>query len=515
MAPGRATEVQMGMRDSESKSALASLIGRYRDGSLGRRDFFRQCGRLGLGAGALAGLTSPTPPWSRCLGQASAAPASSSELQAWLRDVGRGHSGVTVRMVTEATAPSMVIADLARREFTPLTGIEVHIELLPLERVLQRVSLDIAGRTGRYDLYYLDQSWIALFADDTVDPREIYERAPDLAMPNYDWDDFLPPLLDGISRYRDKLVGIPFDIPIFIMFYRRDLFDELGLAVPTTMDEYLAVIQVIQQEKAPEIYGSTGQMKAGHYSLNCEWTAWLWAHGGSIFDAAGRFSGGDDRGMEGLRYMLRLRENMPPYVHDWTWDAQAQSILQGLAGVTLTWAEIFPATDDPAQSLIPGLMGAAPPPRAKALRPPAECGFGEIPNVGHQGGSALALSRYSQHQNAAWIFLQWATSSEVQTRASLQGGGASPMRASVFEDQRIRAAEANQVGTTRHFGAVRKTIETAMGSEPDLPVWPELSNGVIPRELGRLLTGEINEPEAAMAAIKEEVDARAAPFRDI
>jgi multiple sugar transport system substrate-binding protein len=31
------------------------------------------------------------------------------------------------------------------------------------------------------------------------------------------------------------MVGIPFDIPIFILMYRKDLFDKHGLTVPTTM----------------------------------------------------------------------------------------------------------------------------------------------------------------------------------------------------------------------------------------------------------------------------------------
>jgi multiple sugar transport system substrate-binding protein len=502
------------MRESEQKHALARIAGRYADGGLSRREFVRFCGRLGLGlsAAAMTGLGSPRP-WQGLVRPARAQTESSQTLNTWLREVGGGYRGETVRLVSETTAPSVVIKTLAEREFTPLTGIEVDIELLPLERVLQRISLDVADRSARYDLYYLDQSWIARFADDTVDPREKYLGVPELAMPDYDWDDFLPALVDGISRYRGKMVGIPFDIPLFIMFYRRDLFEALGLSVPTTMDDYMATVQAIQAAKAPAIYGTTGQMKAGHYSLNCEWTAWLWAHGGSIFDADGAFTGGDEPGLQGLDYMLRLRDSMPPYVESWTWDGQSQSLLQGLAGMTLTWGEIFPATDDPSQSLVPGLMAAAPPPRAKALRPPSECGFGEIPNIGHQGGSALALSRYSERENAAWIFLQWATSREVQTQASLLGGGASPMRASVFDDPRIKAAARVQAGTTRHFEAVRTTIETAMGSEPDLPPWPEISNNVIPMELGRLLSGEHRSPEAAMAAIKGEADALAAPYR--
>ncbi len=501
-------------KDRDVKEALARLAGRVCDGRIARHDFLHQCGRLGLGfsAAALTSMVAPRP-IPRIVAPASAQTATSDRLQSWLREVGGGFRGATIRMATETTAPSVIIKRLAAVEFTPLTGIDVDIELLPLERVLRRTSLDVVGQTSRYDIHYLDRSWTALFADDMVDTRELYDSNKELALPGCDRDDFLPTLIEHMATYDGKLVGIPFDIPIFIMFYRQDLFDELALKVPTTLDEYSTVIQAIQADKSPLIYGTTGQMKAGHYSLNCEWTAWLWANGGSIFNADGYFSGGDAEGLEGLDYMLRLYENMPPYVDTWTWDGQAQSLLQGLAGVALTWAEIFPATDDPQQSLVAGLMGAAPPPRANALRPRSECGFGEIPNIGHQGGSTLGLSRNSQSQEAAWIFLRWGTSAEIQTRASVMGGGASPTRISVFENEAIAAAANIQAGTTRHFDAVRLTIETAIGSEPDLPVWPELSNGVIPRELGRLLAGDHENPAAAMATVEEAVDAAAAPYR--
>ncbi len=502
------------MKDREAKRAVAELAGRRCEGSLSRRTFLSHCGRLGLGfsAAALAGMAGGRP-WPGLWRPAIADSHGDDEQNRWLREVGGSFAGTSIRLVSERTPPSIVIRELAEAEFTPLTGIEVEFELLPLERVLQRAGLDIAARTARYDAYYLDQSWIALFSDDTVDPYQKYLEQPDLAMPDYHWEDFLPSLMDGISRYRDKLVGVPFDVPIFIMFYRRDLLEELGLSVPRTLADYLAAIETVQAAKAPAIYGSTGQMKAGHYSLNCEWTAWLWAHGGSVYGADGYFSGGDEQGLEGLDYMLRLRANMPPYVDTWNWDGETQSLLQGLAGMTLTWAEIFPALDDPDQSLVAGLMEAAPPPRPDALRPPEDCGFGEIPNIGHQGGSALALSRYSNNPEAAWVFLQWATSAEVQTRASLLGGGASPTRRSVFEDPRIVDAAKIQAGTTRHFGAVLETIETAMGSEPDLPVWPEISNGVIPRELGNLLRQPEPDTKGTMEAIKQEADALTAPYR--
>lgn len=502
------------MRFSGPGAGLPGRAFARRGGPVSRRAFLGGCGAFGLGFGA-AGMTPVVGRQTQRHGPmaALAAEGGSGDALRWLREVGGHYRGRRVRLVSEATPPSRVIQRLAREEFTPLTGIEVEIELLTLERVLQRISLDVENDVSRYDLYYLDQSWIARFAAATTDPRALWPDGHELAMPGYDWADFQPSLIEGIASYRGKLVGVPFDIPIFIMFYRQDILDALGLAVPDDLAGYAATIEAIQAEMAPQVYGTTGQCKAGHYSLNCEWTAWLWANGGSVFGADGSFSGGDEDGLRGLEYFLRLHESMPRHVDDWTWDGQLESLLLGLAGVALTWAEIFPALDDPGQSLVAGLMQAAPPPRPAKLRPPAECGFGEIPNIGHQGGSAIGLSRRSGNPEAAWIFLQWATSADVQARAALLGGGASPTRRSVFDDPRIREAAGTGAGTTRHFEAVRTTIEASMGSEPDLPVWPEISNGVIPRELGTLLRSERRDPEATMARIGAEVDRLTAPFR--
>ena len=85
-----------------------------------------------------------------------------------------------------------------------------------MEQVLQKVTTDARDRLGAHDLHYLDQSWAALFSGDTIDPREYYDRKRDLALPDFDWSDFSKPLIQGISTYQDKLIGIPFDIPITV-----------------------------------------------------------------------------------------------------------------------------------------------------------------------------------------------------------------------------------------------------------------------------------------------------------
>ena len=494
------------MRDSIKKAHLASLADRYVKGQIGRRSFLRAAGQLGLGLGAFGlGMNRPFAGFNgRALAQGL---EPSQEVMAWLKDVGQPFAGTTLRLATESTPPSNAIANQLKGYFEEASGIKVEIEVLPLEQVLQKLTLDVASGLGTYDLYYIDQSWAASFSRDVFDPREQIEAKPDLAMPNYDIDDFLPALVDGIAKYEDRWVGVPYDIPIFIMIYRKDVYDELGLKAPETLQQLLDNSKAITDVKGPEMYGTTGQMKSGHYSLECDWTAWLWGHGGSIFNADKKFVGNDERGLAAMAYWDELKKTMPPGVDGWTWDGQGQSVAQGVAASMLSWGEFFPSFDDPNASKVSGLCEAVVPPKpTRVLRTVEETGFGEIPGVGHQGGSSLAVSQYSKNPDAAWIFMQWATCADTQALITTLGGGTGPTRSSVYDDPRVKANAKVGPGTTRHLPVVRETIAEHMGSEPDLPEWAQLSSDTIPVGLGRYFAGEYKDAKTALDDIAGKVD---------
>jgi multiple sugar transport system substrate-binding protein len=500
---------------NDRKGFIAESARSFAARRIGKREFLRRLGLAGVG---LSSFATTMLGGNRQFGAFAASQmlnqtGPSAEMTNWLRDVGRKYKGTKIRYVSEATPPTMVAKLLAKDEFTANTGIEVDIEIVPLEQVLQRVTVDAKEKAGAYDLFYLDQSWTSLFVGDTVDPRELYGRKRDLALLDFDWSDFSKPLMQGISTYRDKLVGIPFDIPIFILMYRKDLFEKHKLKVPTTMDEYMSAVKTLDAaERDNGIHGTTGQLKAGHYSLNCDWTAWLWANGGSVFGKDGLFSGGDEDGMRGLAYMLELVKYMPPDAKTWTWDGEGQSIRQGNAAMAISWGEFFPAFDG-ADSKVVGLMEAARPPAETRLRSPTEAGFQEVPHIGHQGGSSIGLSRYSKNQDAAWLFMQWVCSKDVGARSALLGSGSAAVRTSTYKDPRVLAAAKVGPGTTRHFPATEWTINHAMGSEPKLPAWVEIANHIIPGELGKLLAGQYDSPRQCMATVKERVDKAVEPFR--
>ncbi len=482
--------------DRQQRLAVAGAVAELRSGEMTRREFVRFCGRVGFGFSSLwflggwgsnkghagPGTTEDT------LGPESAV-VECTEQRRFLKEAGRRLRGKTIRVVSEATPPSQATKKLMYDEFIPLTGINVEWEQLPLEQVLAKICQDTSLKLGSHDVFYWDQAWIGRFANDSVSPEELLQKK-DLAYPGYNVEDFLPPLVKNVASYKGQMAAIPYDIPIFIMAYRRDIFDELGLKAPTTMADYLACAKAINEAMAPRVFGTIAQWKSGHYSLVCNMTAWLWAQGGSIFGSDERPTIEDERAEAAMEYMLELGKYMPQGVTNWDWYGESAGFARGIAGFYISWGEFFPICDDPARSKIVGLADFVPCPKEVALRGKDQCGFDETPGISHQGGSSMAISRYSKEVEAAWIFLQWATSSDVTTRACLLGGGASPIRKSNYEDPRVKAKAIITPGTTRHLDATLDAILNRMGTEPHLPTWAGLSVDSFAVELGKMTTGQ-------------------------
>jgi multiple sugar transport system substrate-binding protein len=485
--------------DRLQKAYVAKAGEQLRKGKMSRRDFMKAAGLAGFGFSAAglmrmerarAATPARAPKWAR------EKLAAQDEMNTWLTEVGGRFAGTTVRLSSESTAPSQITSGLIAENFTALTGIEVIWEQVPLDQVLSKITQDTASESASNDIYYLDQSWLGRFVNDVVDTRATYisNTGSDLNMPGYNFDDFIPELVPAIAEYQGTLVGVPFDIPIFIMSYRTDVFEELGLSAPTTMEEYAAVAEAIFEagltnEDGSQIYGTAGQWRTGHYALQCDWTAWLWSHGGSHVNADGQATINDEAAVAGAEYMLRLGATMPAGATTWDWSGQGDAVGQGLAGVVINWGEFFPAWDNPETSAVAGLMETAPLPAEVALRTREETSFDEVPGIGHQGGSCLALSKYSTVQDAAWVFLQWATSPVTMDLAAAQSN--TPVRQSTFDSESTLSRAVPQAGTTRHFPAILEAIKERMGTEPHFPAWADISStgAVIPTELGLMVTG--------------------------
>ncbi len=132
------------------------------------------------------------------------------------------------------------------------------------------------------------------------------------------------------------------------------------------------------------------------------------------------------------------------------------------------------------------------------------------------GGESPLPDLELQYRDFAGWQRQWLAGAELTRQLeywrSLLGSGGAAVRTSTYKDPRVLANAKVGPGTTRHFAATEWTINNALGTEPKLPAWIEISNKIIPAELGKLLAGQ-GSPGQCMATIKERVDKAAGPFR--
>jgi len=498
--------------DRRQRLYVARMAEKLKAGRIDRRQFLRAAAMAGIGITSARYLSGCSPARTPVADKKVQATTSGglSEQQLFLREVGGRFRGSRIRIVSEDTPPGLAISGMMKSEFTELTGIEVDWEIIPLDQVLGKTLADTlagaGGGKGQSDIYYWDHAWLARFANDSI-PLDELQAKKELTYPGYDFDDFLPELVDKIASHGGKQVGVPFDIPIFIMMYRRDIFEELRMAVPKTMAEYMNAVKTIHEAKRGQgVYGTAGQWKSGHFSLQCDASVWMWSHGGHHFDRDGRPNYVNDANAAGLDYMMQLGRFMDPAVTGWDWNGEGDAFANGHAGVVLSWGEFFPRFDDPARSKVAGLVEAADCPTEIALRTPSDCGFDETPGISRQGGSCLALSRYAPNADAAWLFMQWATSADVIARANTQGAN-TPIRRSSFADPRVLAKNQPGPGTTRHFAVTRRAIESRMGTSPHLPEWAELSTSVNAEEYGKMTTRK-QSVRATLEAIQKRTERR-------
>src|SRR6195952_4104178 len=136
--------------------------------------------------------------------------------------------------------------------FEKATGIKVDFTLLPIDALSARLKGELNSGSPDIDII----QWTAPFAG-WLAPHMAHPTKPMAATagkhPDFDWEDFLPPVRD-LASYQGKLLGIPYRTTTSILQYQKQLLADAGFASPPgDWDRFLAAAQATT--KAPERYG--------------------------------------------------------------------------------------------------------------------------------------------------------------------------------------------------------------------------------------------------------------------
>ena len=250
----------------------------------------------------------------------------------------------------------------------------------------------------------------------------------------------------------DAVYALPQDSGPMAMFYRQDVFDKYGIAVPTTWDEYLAAAETMHSADPNQfIAGDTGD--AGFT------TSMIWQAGGHPYS------------VDGDTVSIDLQdEGAKRWTSTWNTLVENGSLAQ-TPGWTDEW---FRALGD--GSIATMLTGAWMPGNLEAqaadgsgqwrVAPMPQYEEGDTATA-ENGGSSIAVMEQSQNKLVAAEFAKFATAEEEGRQISFDAGGFPSTVADLDSEEFLSEAP-------EYFGGQKINEVLSQAAKDVLPDWQYL-----------------------------------------
>lgn len=331
---------------------------------------------------------------------------------------------------------------------------EVQIEVTPLswEVLYPRILQDITAGVGAFDVTTWDLMTAGAIAPGMLDLEAFAQEHPDLVDPDFDDDDFIPTARYIYGYWGDKRIGQPFYGAAMFFFYRQDLFQDKALQekfqaqygrelrVPETWQEAKEVAQFFTKKfnpDSPTEYGiglmfprthtlfymflnffgpyrrsPEGIEKFGEVDL--DW--------GDLFTADHQPAFNSEEGVKAIQDMIDLLPySSDPLGSDYGETLEAFS--KGMVAMVPQWTACMASWQE-----------------SPDLQPFEEkVGIAIMPGKAPvSGGWGVGINAFSKNQEAAFQFIQYATSKEGDKIQWLKYR-VGPTRKSVIEDPEVIA----------------------------------------------------------------------------
>jgi multiple sugar transport system substrate-binding protein len=314
-------------------------------------------------------------------------------------------------------------------KFEKLTGIKVKYQVAPEADFRAKLNTQLAAGSSAFDVYmtgpatdwqYIHNSWI--------EPLDKYVNNPKLTSSAWDRKDFFPAAWNvnrwtGVA-FKGQGQGPVYAVPVneegYALFYRKDVLKAAGVAVPQTINQLIAAAQKLNG------YSIGGKKLSGFVGRGIDNFGPLITGYGTFLDAYG-FSDLRPDGTSGIdtqpvidatEKWATLMKTAPADVASYDWQQALSYFAAGNAVFFIDADHMAGSFEDKKQSQVVGKVGYA------------------LPPAGPKGrGSGLwlwsfGMNSHSKHKDAAWLFIQWATSKQVMTKA-VTFGNINPTRKSV------------------------------------------------------------------------------------
>ena len=306
-------------------------------------------------------------------------------------------------------------------QFEEETGIKITMDELGYVDLYQKLTADFVGHTANYDLMTVDIVWSGEYAQNgyTLPLDDFMARdEADLAL-----DDIMP-VAWTLGEYQGQHWAYPLAGYANVLNYRKDVLAEAGLEPPKTQEELLEYAKQLN-DPDNDFYG-IALLGAKGPAVAQDYMAWVQQHGGTILDESGAPALNTPENVKILKFFGELFNYAPPGATDYWWDQRETAFRSGNVAMMEGWSIARAGYENPDISSVVGKVDITTAPVAEGMEP--KYGF---------GGWGIGINADSKNAEAAWEFIKWLSSPEIQ-KAWIRNDGA-PIRRSTLEDPELNA----------------------------------------------------------------------------
>ncbi|UCF89931.1 MAG: sugar ABC transporter substrate-binding protein [Desulfobacterales bacterium] len=401
-------------------------------------------------------------------------------------ELGKKYKGTTLTLLYEGIQAGAIKTYAPNWE--KVTGMKIKVVETPFEELVQKAITEHQAGTGAFDIMLTGYQWVPDYvAAGMLEPIDKYI---DKHMTKEDLEDITPGHRISMMYYDGKTWGMPADGDLFILYYRKDLFDDPQnkqafldqygheLAPPKTWDEYNQIGQFFTDRYKGQIYGAAGQRGPGQAFFYFAQVYQGW--GGQWFDPDSMkplING--ELGVKALEQLKKELAFGPPGMEKWGAVELWSAFLEGKVGMLYSFPPIGRFSEAAGgEDIYPTWL-----PMTK-IKGKVDYALLPGPSAHLATPWIWGISSNSKHKDAAFAFEMWFTSPEVSIQVCTQPNSLiDPHRFSHYESEHYQnlwpnaknylavLREANKyatmdikvLGGTEYQDAVDRAVTAVMG----------------------------------------------------
>ena len=212
--------------------------------------------------------------------------------------------------------------------------VTVNHEPIDFAGQVQKTTATLAGDSGTYDIIETYSFVIPqLAAEGKLEPLDdfVEKHSEEYGL------DAINENMSGAMTYDGKLYGLPMQAQMLIMAYRKDVFDELGIAPPTTFDEMRDAAKTSQD--AGDIQYPIAQPLLARADIVTAYDAALGSLGMNLTDPDSMSANLDTpESAQALEELVSLKPFMDPQVTTFDQPAVQQQMYNGSAAMSIMFS---------------------------------------------------------------------------------------------------------------------------------------------------------------------------------